>query len=138
MLKIHRYAVLTISLMFVTFSCISNPDFSSTEKRYQNLNQVVMCPVCPGESIDQSQHPLAVQMRGIVSMRIQDGWTDEQILASFVDSYGEMVLLEPSRSGTNVILWVVPPLALLLAVISLILILRHLARIPGLSIDKDL
>ena len=138
MLKIYKFATLIICLMVLTFSCSSDPDISSIEKRSQDLNKIVMCPVCPGESIDQSQHPLATQMRGIVLARLQDGWTDEQILLSFVDSYGSMVLLNPSKSGVNVILWLVPPLVLLLAAISLYLALRYMTRERGLNGDGDL
>ncbi len=87
-----------------------------------------MCPVCPGESVDQSQHPLAAQMRGIVERRLREGWTEQQIKASFVDSYGPRVLLEPPRSGISLMVWLVPPAAVALAGVLLFFALRTMAR----------
>ena len=65
------------------------------EQRSQALNKTIMCPVCPGESIDQSQVVLAVQMRGIVAEKLAAGWSDEQVREFFVERYGPSVLLEP-------------------------------------------
>ena len=70
-------------------------DVPVLEQRAQTLNRSIMCPVCPGESIDQSQVALAVQMRGIVNDKLADGWSDEQIRNFFVERYGPSVLLQP-------------------------------------------
>ena len=96
------------------------------EKRAQEINSVVMCPVCPGESIDQSQHPLAVQMRNIVTEELQKGMTETQIKNYFVDAYGSSVLLEPPTSGVNIAVWLVPPIVMLLVLGSLVLIFKRM------------
>lgn len=128
MSKTGWVAALTIAIAVLAVACSSSDDIPLTEQRAQDLNKGIMCPVCPGESIDQSQHPLAVQMRGIVSERLQQGWTEEQIRASFVESYGPMVLLEPPRSGFNFLVWAVPPLAVALTVAALYMVLRNMRR----------
>ena len=64
------------------------------EIKIQNVNRSLMCPVCPGESIDQSQHPLAVQMRNVVETKINEGWTENQVRDFFEERYGTAVLLE--------------------------------------------
>ena len=74
-------------------------DVSQSEQRAQALNKSIMCPVCPGESIDQSQVARAVQMRGIVNEKLAAGWSDEQVQQFFVERYGPSVLLEPPAEG---------------------------------------
>ena len=118
-------------LLVVASACSSRNEAPDVEQRAQDLNKTIMCPVCPGESIDQSQHPLAAQMRGIVEQRLQDGWTEEQIAGSFVESYGPRVLLEPPTSGISLLVWVVPPAAVVLAGGLLVLALRTMSRRRG-------
>ena len=95
-----------------------------------------MCPVCPGESIDQSQHPLSVQMRAIVADKLDQGWTEDMIKSLFVESYGPRVLLEPPRQGFDVIVWLVPPAALALAALVLYAALRFMRDGRGLGKDS--
>ena len=119
--------------VFLVFAlaCSARSEAPDVEQRAQDLNKTIMCPVCPGESIDQSQHPLAAQMRGIVESRLQEGWTEEQIADSFVESYGPRVLLEPPASGISLMVWVVPPAAVVLAGGLLFLALRTLSSRRG-------
>jgi len=64
--------ILTVALAalaILALACTSNTDddIPEIERKTHSLNKAIMCPVCPGESIDQSQNPLAVSMRGIVA-----------------------------------------------------------------------
>lgn len=109
----------------------------------QEINQSVMCPVCPGESIDQSQHPLAVQMRYQVDERLKRGWTGDQIRAYFVDGYGPSVLLDPPRSGINLVVWIVPPVFVVVTLVVFFFVLRskvrhriHEEKVPGLADEE--
>ncbi len=90
-----------------------------------------MCPVCPGESIDQSQHPLAVKMRALVREKLEEGWTDAQIGQFFVERYGPSVLLEPPMRGASLLAWLVPPAGLALAAGLAYSALRAMRRRPG-------
>ena len=83
-----------------------------------------MCPVCPGESIDQSQHPRAKAMRGVVDEKLAEGSANDEIRQFFVERYGPSVLLEPPREGLNWLVWVVPPLGILAAALALYFVLR--------------
>ena len=106
------------------------------ERRANALNKTIMCPVCPGESIDQSQNALAVQMRGIVQEKLSDGWDDDQIKEFFVERYGPSVLLEPPTAGFSLAAWIVPPVAFGMAVVALLLTLRWM-RISGLREESQ-
>ena len=98
------------------------------ESRAQQLNETIMCPVCPGESIDQSQNMLAAQMRGVVDEKLSEGWTDEQIRDFFVERYGPSVLMEPPREGLSLAAWALPALVLVLASAALFFITRAMTR----------
>ena len=84
---------------------------------------MLMCPVCPAETIDQAQVPLARQMRAIVRQKLSDGETREEILDYFADRYGQSVIGAPPKSGINLVAWILPPVgvaaALLVGVLSL-------------------
>ena len=97
------------------------------ERRAHELNKTVMCPLCPGESIDQSQNPLSVQMRAVVSEKIAAGWTDDQIREFFVERYGPSVLMEPPAEGFGLAAWIVPPVAVAVAVAALLAALRWMS-----------
>ena len=122
-------AALAVALAAV--ACTTGEDVPPLERSAQALNRVIMCPVCPGESIDQSQNDLAVDMRGIVLEKLQQGSTDDQIKAFFVERYGPSVLLEPPRRGFSLTVWVIPPVGVLGAGLALYLILRLMRRSPG-------
>ena len=116
----------TLLFSFVIAACQAEEEVPLLVRRAQALNKSIMCPVCPGESIDQSQNELAVQMRAIVDEQLAQGRTEEQIKAFFVERYGPSVLLDPSRSGVGLILWLLPPVALLIAVSALAFVLRSM------------
>jgi cytochrome c-type biogenesis protein CcmH len=77
-----------------------------------------MCPVCPGESIDQSQNQIASDMRVIVKDLVKQGRTEDEIKDYFVGKYGPVILLEPSTEGISIYVWLVPPIALIFAMIA--------------------
>ena len=124
------------ALVLLALACTSNTesDIPLIERQTHALNKAIMCPVCPGESIDQSQNPLAVSMRAIVAERLGDGQTGDQIKAFFVDKYGPSVLLEPPREGISLLAWLLPPVAVVVAVFAVFVGLRWMRRtIPTLS-----
>ena len=96
------------------------------ETMAQGIDKMLMCPVCPSETIDQSQVPLAGQMRAMVREQLRDGKTREEILKFFVDRYGLAVLAEPPRSGFNLLIWVIPPLAFISGFGLLVLVIRKM------------
>ena len=131
------FAVLLAGIMLAACANAQS-DVPPIEQRAQALNRSIMCPVCPGESIDQSQVALAVQMRGIVNEKIAEGWTDEQVRDFFVERYGPSVLLEPPTEGVSLLAWLVPPIGVAAAVVVFIAVVRHMRRRSEEShIDDD-
>ena len=102
----------------------------SLEARAQSLDRSLICPVCPGETIDQSQATLANQMQAFVREKLRTGWTDRQIRQYFVDRYGDGVLAAPPKTGFNLIVWVVPPVGVLGGLLLLVLAVRAMRWRP--------
>ena len=117
-------ALAALALLLSACTVLGENDVPDIERRAQDLNETIMCPVCPGESIDQSANPLAGQMRAIVYEKLNEGWTARQIEDYFVERYGPSVLLQPPAQGFSLAAWVVPPVAFALAIGSLLLTLR--------------
>ena len=85
----------------------------------------LMCPVCAGQTVAESNAALAQQMRDIIRERLQQGETREQIIGYFVAQFGEGALAAPPRRGGGLVLWLAPPVAL---VAGLLILGRYLRR----------
>ena len=88
------------------------------EARARELNKELRCVVCQSQSIDDSDAPLAADLRKVVRERLVAGDSDEDVLAYVADRYGSYVLLKPPMSGSTALLWAAP--ALLLAIAALV------------------
>ncbi len=122
------FALLLAAIMAASLACGADEELPVLEARAQEINKTVMCPVCPGESIDQSQHPRATAMRAVVDEKLAEGSTNDEIRQYFVERYGPSVLLEPPREGLNWLVWIVPPVGVLAAAVALYLVLRMAVR----------
>ena len=78
------------------------------EAEAQAIDRMLICPVCPAESIDQAQVPLARQMRQQVREMLAAGSSRQEILDWFADRYGPGVLAAPPKTGVNLLAWTLP------------------------------
>ena len=95
------------------------------EARARELSRELRCMVCQNQSIDESEAPLARDLRLLVRERLSKGDTDQQVLDFLVARYGEFVLLKPPLESKTIILWALPPVALLAGAISLFFAVRR-------------
>ena len=84
------------------------------EERARDISAGLRCLVCRNESIDESNATLARDLRLLVRERLVAGDTDEEVVAFVVDRYGEYVLLRPTMTGSNIVLWLAPAILLVL------------------------
>ena len=82
------------------------------EARARSLSRELRCMVCQNQSIDDSEAPLARDLRLLVRERIAAGDSDSQVIDFLVARYGEFVLLKPRFERQTLLLWLVPPLVL--------------------------
>ena len=89
---------------------------ATLEARAREISSGLRCLVCQNQSIDDSNAPLARDLRLLVRERLKAGDSDAQVMRFVEDRYGEFVLLKPPLSWRTVVLWVAPLLALIVAV----------------------
>ena len=103
------------------------------EARARELSKQLRCMVCQNQSIDDSDAPLARDLRILVRERLQAGDSNSQVLDFMVQRYGEFVLLRPRLHWRTALLWLAPPILL----IGGGLILFMLARRRGHGVPAD-
>lgn len=86
---------------------------SVLDARTTSVASQLRCPVCQGESIQDSPSELAGEMRNLVKTQIAAGKTPAEVKAYFVSKYGEWILLDPKAHGFNLVLYAAPYVLLL-------------------------
>lgn len=101
------------------------------EQRARDLSKGLRCLVCRNESIDESNAGLAKDLRLLVRERLVAGDSDAEALDFIVARYGEYVLLRPTATGANIVLWAAGPIMLLLAGLMGLAYVRGRAKNAG-------
>jgi cytochrome c-type biogenesis protein CcmH len=115
-------------MLALAVAACGNAYTPSLEEQAYSIDRSLICPVCPGETIDQAQVELARQMRLLVREKLAEGWSRERILQFFVDRYGEAVLAEPPKSGFNLLAWIVPFVSVFAALVLLFFVVKSMRK----------
>ena len=107
-MKILTLIVFIAFLIVFVSGCSKQVEPLSLEAKAQEIENSIMCPICPGETIAQSQSALSQQMRSVVREKLALGATKEEIFQFFAERYGEGVLAAPPKAGFNLLLWILP------------------------------
>ena len=138
-----RRIALVMFLFFSSWPAFAvNPDEvladPALEARARALSAQLRCMVCQNQSIDDSNADLARDLRVLVRDHLKKGETDAQILQYLVSRYGEFVLLKPTFSARNIILWGSPVVLLGLGGLSMLLWARKRAgKVTGTELSED-
>src|SRR6186997_3298290 len=108
------------------------------EARARELSRELRCMVCQNQSIDDSDAPLARDLRLLVRERIAGGDSDSQVIDFLVARYGEFVLLKPRLTPHTLLLWLLPPLALAGGGLTLWFYSRRRSNNSGSAADPSL
>ena len=100
------------------------------EARARALQKDLRCMVCQGESIDESNAPLAADLRLLVRAHIRAGESDAQIKQFLVARYGDFILMRPPFDADTYALWLTPFLVLLLGAGVAIWVVVRAVRTP--------
>lgn len=119
----------------VLFGLVATPGIAVTpdevlkdpalEERARALSAELRCMVCQNQSIDDSDAPLAKDLRVLVRERLVAGDSDAQVIDYLVDRYGEFVLLKPRLAWHTLLLWAAGPAALIAGLIAVVVALRR-------------
>lgn len=131
-------------LLFATASHAVNPDEvlsdPALEQRARDISVNLRCLVCQNQSIDDSDAQLARDLRVLVREQLVAGKSNEQVMEFVVSRYGEFVLLRPTFSTRNFILWATPILVLVIGGLAALRYTRRQSRlqtIAGLTADEE-
>lgn len=98
------------------------------EARARAITETLRCPVCQGESIDDSSAPISRDLRLAVRERLVLGDSDEQVIDYVTARYGEFVLFNPRMTGSGLALWLAGPFMLILGAMIAFAMTRARAR----------
>ncbi len=106
---------------------------SSIESRTRSLASELRCVDCEGLSVAESSTASARIARRDIERRLRKGESADDIRQSYVDRYGESILLKPAGDGVSTIVWALPVVILVLGAGGLVIALRRWARQPRLE-----
>lgn len=115
------------------------PD-AAMEARARELSAQLRCMVCQNQSIDDSDAPLAKDLRVLVRERLKAGDSDSAIMKYLTERYGDFILLSPPFKAHTLLLWTAPLLVLLLGGGAILIAMRKrrpAVAAQGLSADEQ-
>ncbi len=114
-------------LVLLTALALAAPAAAADPPTLADLEDEVICPTCQ-TTLELSNSPVATQMRTFIRQRIAAGDSKEEIKAQLVDEFGEGVLAAPTKSGFNLVAWLLPLAGLLAAVVAVTFAARRYVR----------
>jgi cytochrome c-type biogenesis protein CcmH len=111
------------------------------EERARNLAETVACPACDGQSVAESDAAASRGIRTLIAQRIDRGASDDAIRDELVATWGESILLTPDSSGVGGLVWVLPVVALVLALAGVAYVFRRwrgVAAVHASDADRKL
>jgi cytochrome c-type biogenesis protein CcmH len=100
----RRLALIALVALVVVPAALA----SEARPTLADLEDEVMCPVCPGETLEQSSSPAAQQVERFIAIRIEAGDSKQEIKDRLVDQYGPQILAAPPKEGFDLLAWVLP------------------------------
>ncbi len=93
------------------------PSEAEVEQRAREIGRGLRCVMCKNESIEESPSTTAQDMRRIVRQRVRNGETDAEIIDYMQSRYGDFILLKPPVQANTYLLWGLPFMLLILALL---------------------
>ena len=106
--------------------------------RVAEISRTVKCPTCAGESVAESNAPASQEIRRQINERVSQGQSDEEIRTYFAAKYGQDIILIPPSTGVNELVWILPVIAVAVALAVLVIVFRRWTGEPELeATDED-
>lgn len=125
--------VSAVALFVIVVGLASSPTVEPTaQDRVDSLSASIKCPFCNGESLAESGSGVAADYRELIAQRVDEGYTDEQILDEFAANFGDSYILDTEPSASSIALWVVP-MAVLVGGVAVIVAMQRASRHKDVS-----
>lgn len=99
------YMILISALMIL---CLNSEESSNIDDQVREISGLLMCPVCQGQAVSDSNSQLAEDMRTSIRSQLKSGKSKEEILLYFQSRYGDSILASPPPRGINWLIWMLP------------------------------
>jgi cytochrome c-type biogenesis protein CcmH len=103
-----RWGILAVGVAVIVVGVAGAASDPPAKDRVEAITRDLRCPTCEAESVAGSMATSARDITEQVEQQVAAGWTDEQIRRFYVERYGDWILLDPPRTGTTLVLWLVP------------------------------
>jgi cytochrome c-type biogenesis protein CcmH len=117
-LRIPNYQLLTLLFAFLLTLTLYQPAYAQedipTDDEVNEIAGQLYCPVCENTPLDVCATQACHQWRELIRLQLAEGKTEAEIKQYFVDNYGDRVLAEPPRTGLNWLVYILPPVVILL------------------------
>jgi cytochrome c-type biogenesis protein CcmH len=134
-------AALLLSVLTLSAALAVQPDEvlkdPALERRARDISAGLRCLVCQNQSIDDSDAPLAKDLRVLVRERLKAGDSDQEVQNFIVRRYGEFVLLKPTFGAHTALLWLGPVLLLAAGAVGLLIALRRNGKHPPAPLSPE-
>lgn len=118
----RRYLLLALLALLAGLASAQNVQL---ETRVFEISRQLRCPTCISESVADSSAPIAQQMRVIIQEQLEQGRSEEQIMAYFQSRYGDWIMLDPPKRGIHLVAWLLPVIVGLVALVVVALLARR-------------
>jgi cytochrome c-type biogenesis protein CcmH len=118
------------ALVVLAVLALAGPALGGGGASASAIETKLVCPVCH-ETLDQSNAPIAQEMKREIRRRLAQGWTSKQIIDEMVANFGPGVLSTPSRHGFDLLAWVLPIGGVAAGAAALAVAARHWSRGRG-------
>jgi cytochrome c-type biogenesis protein CcmH len=143
MTRLVRFSVLVLALLLSAPNALAAPQpdeqmaDEAMETRARALYRDLRCVVCQSQSIDESNAPLAADMRAVVRERLLAGDSDAEVRTWLQTRYGDYVLMTPPLQGNTLLLWLLPAILLVGGGVLVVIYIRAQSRRLSAGLDPE-
>lgn len=130
-------AVVVVTVAALSIAAFGTRSAPTAQDRVSSISRTVKCPVCSGESVAESNAPASQEIRRQIAEQVQQGQTDDEIRSFYAAKYGQAILLTPSASGVNALVWILPVVALAVGIAALVIVFRRWSSMPAEHASED-
>lgn len=129
--------VVVVAVSMLVFATVDEGVPATNADRAYALARDFACPVCQGQSVAESDVPVARSIRREIRVWVDEGRSDEFVRAQLVANFGEDIDYTPSASGVTSLVWILPVVAGAVAAGGLVLVFRRWSDTPDLTASAD-
>jgi len=135
MIRVFLLLLALLAPVFTSFAHAAEVQEDPLERQMLDIAKDLRCTVCQNQPVSESNADLAKDMRAIILEQLRQGKSRDEIVAYFVDRYGDYVLMKPRFNPLGAILWIAPVLLLVGLGAFAFVYLRRRVRPPETSSD---